>query len=90
MDPTQIVKPIVEWGFAGIAAVQLGIIVWLIRRLLDMIARLNGLIERNTLVVERNTKAIKDGEGLQRDHIKLTRSINDRLLSRPCIATREN
>ena len=77
-----IFKPIVQYGFAGLVPVLLAIIVWLIRRLL-------GVLEQNNKVIIGNTEAISDLSGMTRDLLLLSRSLHDKIISRPCIASKE-
>ena len=77
-----IFKPIVQYGFAGLVPVLLAIIVWLIRRLL-------GVLEQNNKVIIGNTEAISDLTGMTRDLLLLSRSLHDKIISRPCIASKE-
>lgn len=53
MDPTTIVPlaPVLQWGFAGFALLLLGVIVWLIRQLLDVLAKTNRVVHANTAVM---------------------------------------
>lgn len=83
---SQIWTPVFQYGFAGFAAVLLSIIVfggrWLIRQLL-------GVLKENNKVIDRNTAALNAVEKTTTDNLKLSRSVNDKLLSRPCIAKLE-
>jgi cell division protein FtsB len=78
-----IATPVVQYGFLGFSAVLLGLVIWLIRKLLTV-------LDANTRVIEANTKAISDLTGMTSDLLKLNRSLHDKLISRPCIAKREN
>lgn len=77
-----ITQPIVQYGFLGFSAVLLGVVIWLIRRLLDV-------LEANNRVISVNTEAIRDLTAMTGDLLKLNRSLHDKLISRPCIAGRE-
>lgn len=77
-----ITQPIVQYGFLGFSAVLLGIVVWLIRKLL-------AVLEANNAIIAANTEAIRDLTGMTSDLLKLTRSLHDKMISRPCIAARE-
>jgi len=74
--------PIVQYGFLGFSAVLLGLVIWLIRRLL-------GVLDANTRVIAANTEAIRDLTSMTADLLKLNRSLHDKIISRPCIAQRE-
>ena len=77
-----VTQPLVQYGFAGFAAVLLGLVIWLIRKLL-------GVLERNSEVIARNTDAIRDLTSMTHDLLKLNRSLHDKIISRPCIAKQE-
>ncbi len=78
-DHTMFLTPIFQWGFAGLSAVLLAIIVWLIRRLLDLLEKTNGIIAENTA-------GMREVRGLTTDELRLMRELNNQLLARPCIA----
>jgi hypothetical protein len=83
MDVTELLaRPVIEYGFLGFSMVLLGIIVWLIRRLLVV-------LERNTEVVALNTSAINTLTTMTADLLVLNRSLHDKIISRPCIAQEE-
>lgn len=73
-----ILKSTIQYGFAGLSAVQLCLLVWLVRRLLSA-------LEQNTRIISANTAVIESLEEKQRDLLTLTRRIYDRLISRPCL-----
>lgn len=69
-----ILQPIMQYGFAGMSAVLLGILVWTMHRtdqrfdqVLEMQRETNQVIERNTQVTERTITAIQDLSRLVRD-----------------------
>lgn len=76
------VGPIVQYGFLGFSAVLLGVVIWLIQKLL-------AVLERNSDVIARNTEAIRDLTSMTQDLLKLNRSLHDKIISRPCIAKQE-
>ena len=82
MDENLFLNPMIQYGFAGFSGVLLVIIVWLIRRLLDV-------LRENNKVIIGNTSAISEVRKLTEEELKLLRTINDRLLMRPCIAKGE-
>ena len=82
MSSDWIGTPIVQYGFLGFSAVLLGLVIWLIRRLL-------GVLDANTRVIAANTEAIRDLTSMTADLLKLNRSLHDKIISRPCIAQRE-
>lgn len=75
-------QPIVQYGFLGFSAVLLGVVIWLIRRLLEV-------LEANSRIIAGNTEAILDLTNMTADLLKLNRSVHDKLISRPCIAAGE-
>ena len=77
-----ITEPIIQYGFVGFSAVLLGVVIWLIQKLL-------GVLERNSEVIARNTDAIRDLTSMTQDLLKLNRSLHDKIISRPCIAKQE-
>ena len=77
-----ITQPIVQYGFLGFSAVLLGVVIWLIRRLLDVLGA-------NNRIIEANTEAIRDLTSMMADLLKLNRSLHDKIISRPCIAAKE-
>ena len=77
-----ITQPIVQYGFLGFSAVLLAIVVWLIKRLLKV-------LEGNTRIIAASTEASKEQMRMIADLLKLSRSLHDKIISRPCIAARE-
>ena len=77
-----IIQPVIQYGFLGFSAVLLCIVIWLIRRLLDVLSASNQIIAANT-------EAICDLRDMTADLLKLNRSVHDKLISRPCIAASE-
>ena len=71
-------NPIVQCGFAGMCAVLLGIIVWLIKQLLTV------LKETNTVIGE-NTKTIGMLHTTSNEEIVVLRDIQAKLMARPCL-----
>ncbi len=77
-----LLQPVVQYGFLGFSMVLLGVVIWLIKRLL-------GVLEATNRIVAANTEAINDMAALTRDLLALNRSVRDKLLARPCIARGE-
>ena len=79
-DSTRLfLNPVIQYGFAGLCVILLGILVWLVKQLLGVIDRNNEVIATNTLAiqaVDANTKEAKD----------VTIELKDELYRRPCIA----
>jgi len=78
-----VTQPIVQYGFLGFSAVLLGVVIWLINRLL-------AVLDANNRIIAANTEAIKDLTAMTADLLKLNRSLHDKLISRPCIAREES
>jgi hypothetical protein len=76
------VQPITQFSFAGLSAVLLAILVWLIRRLLDA-------FEKNSLIIAQHLLATQQLTETVTQLLTLTRSLHDKLISRPCIAEKE-
>jgi len=76
-------QPIVQYGFLGFSGVLLGVVIWLITKLL-------GALEASNRVVIANTAAIQQLIEMTGDLLVLNRSLHDKLISRPCIAREEN
>ncbi len=74
-----VTEPIIQYGFMGFSAVLLGVVIWLIRRLL-------GVLEANNSIIAANTRAISDLTSMTRDLLQINRSLHDKIISRPCIA----
>ena len=70
-----VTEPLVQAGFLGLSAVLLAILVWLVQKLVCALRESSRVIQGNTEVL--------------RELLKLNRCVHDKLLSRPCIATRE-
>jgi hypothetical protein len=76
---TTIMAPIIQWGFAGLSGILLGILVWLIRELLGVLKETNMVIATNTHTiqeVERSSMMVKD----------VVDAMKDEMNKRPCIA----
>ncbi len=76
------IQPVVQYGFLGFSMVLLGVVIWLIRKLLDV-------LEANNRIIAANTEAIRDLTAMTSDLMKLSRSVHDKIISRPCIAREE-
>ena len=77
-----VAQPIVQYGFLGFSAVLLGVVIWLIKRLLSVLDATNRIIAANT-------EAIRDLRQMTADLLRLNRSLHDKIISRPCIAREE-
>ncbi len=79
MQESLLLSPLIQYGFLGLSGVLLTIIVWLMKQLLDLMAKTNDIIKANT-------EAIGHLDDRTKDELLILRSINDKLLSRPCMA----
>jgi cell division protein FtsB len=83
METTELfLQPVIQYGFLGFSVVLLGVVIWLIKRLLSV-------LDANNKIIAANTQAINDLTKMTGDLLKLNRSVHDKLLSRPCIAELE-
>ncbi len=76
------IRPVVQYGFLGFSGVLLGIVIWLIKRLL-------AVLDANNRIIAANTAAIRDLSTTTHDLLKINRSLHDKVISRPCIACKE-
>jgi len=76
-------QPVVQYGFLGFSVVLLGVVIWLIRKLLDV-------LEANNRIIAANTEAIRDLTNTTSDRFRFSRSLHDKIISRPCIAREES
>ncbi|HPD31733.1 MAG TPA: hypothetical protein PLL20_17210 [Phycisphaerae bacterium] len=76
------IQPVVQYGFLGFSVVLLGVVIWLIRQLLEV-------LEANNRIIAANTEAIRDLTNTTSDLLNLNRSLHDKIISRPCIAREE-
>jgi hypothetical protein len=78
-SPTSILtEPITQYGMAGMCAVLVAIIIWLIQKLLDALKETNAVISSLTEVLRASAKTADDT-------LKLQIQLKDQLLSRPCM-----
>ena len=77
-----ILEPVVQYGFLGFSAVLLGIVVWLVQKLL-------GVLDKTNKVIAANTEAVHTLRDLTRDLIQTNRSLYDKVITRPCVASLE-
>jgi len=74
-------SPFMQYGFAGLCFVLIGVICWLMRQVIDVLRATSQVIERNTSAIDR----------LNTSTHRVERAVNemrDELLKRPCIATK--
>jgi hypothetical protein len=73
-----ILNPIIQYGFAGMCAVLLGILVWLISKLL-------AILDKTNEVIAANTEAIKIVDSHASETMSLLKDVRDRILKLKCI-----
>jgi len=79
-DSTRLLlNPVIQYGFAGFCGVLIGVIVWMIKRLL-------GVLEKNSEVISTNTNAIQRVHDTMTDTLDVTIEVKDILNKKPCIA----
>ena len=80
MEPNALfLEPLTQAGFVGFSAVLLGVVIWLIRRLMAVMSTMNTIVADNTAAMKMLTATVTD-------LMVLTRSLHDKVISRPCIA----
>jgi short-subunit dehydrogenase involved in D-alanine esterification of teichoic acids len=73
---------VIQYGFAGFSIILLGILIWLLKRFLELQSKAIEALNRNTEVVKETKKQIQNVE-------TITVDMKDKLQSRPCIAQQE-
>ncbi|MEN6306260.1 MAG: hypothetical protein ABFD91_00770 [Anaerohalosphaeraceae bacterium] len=73
-----LMDPILQYGFAGMCAVLLMILVWLIRNLIK-------LLETTNQIISANTQAICQVDQHSREVLELLKDTHNRILASPCI-----
>jgi hypothetical protein len=86
-------EPAVQYGAFGLCVLLVGIIFWTIRQQSidrrESEERLVKLLEDNQRVISAMTAALQENTRLASDQIRLSREMNNKLISRPCIARGE-
>lgn len=81
--------PILQFGFAGLSVVLLGILVWLVKQFLAAIQRHNEalveVVKDTTEVIKDNTAAIAAVGAKDDEQLEILREMEKRLLTRPCL-----
>ena len=73
--------PVLQYGFAGFAAILLAIIVWLIHQLIKLIRENNDVIAHNSQVIQKLLANQETFEKSMNDLLKLTRSTHELILT---------
>jgi hypothetical protein len=76
-------QPIIQYGFAGMCVVLLGILVWLISKLL-------AILEKTNQVIAANTDAIKVVDTHASETMTLLKDLRDRILKLKCIREQDD
>ena len=92
-EAVELFTPAIQYGFAGFSFFLLCILVWLVRRLLDVLDSNNRVIVSNTDAIRACNDAVMHELQAVDEHITaqqtMLASLRDRLLLRPCIRERE-
>ncbi len=73
-----ILKETVQYGFAGLAAAQFVVLVWLVRRLLTVFSE-------TAKIISSNTHALRTLNEKQKELSAINSKLSERILSRPCL-----
>ena len=73
---------IIQYGFAGMSIILLFVIIWLIRELIT-------LLKANQVIISENSKIMHTMDDHIKTQIEQNKNLNEKLLSRPCIAKGE-
>ncbi len=82
MDFELICRLLAQYDFVGFSAILLGLVIWLIKRLLIV-------LDRNSQLIAENTAALNTLAAMTADLLVINRGLHDKLISRPCIAREE-
>ena len=84
-----IAAPIIQYGFAGLCAVLLAILVWLVKTFAQVVKDLHNqsveLTQTTTSVVKENTEAIREVKSVEDQQVAVLTQLKDKLLERPCL-----
>jgi len=82
-------NPVIQYGFAGFCMVLVGVIIWLIKQLLNMIKETHKVVTANTAAIDKLVNNT-DTTIHQIEHVQTAvYSLRDKLVSRPCIRVKE-
>lgn len=84
-----LLTPIIQFGFAGFSVVLLGIIIWLIRMLVQLIRDVQKVILGNTEALNALHAHENENIKITQQTLSLLRDTHDKIISRPCIAKEE-
>ncbi len=77
--------PLMQFGFAGFALLQIAINVWLFKGMLSMAKDNNASRDRHSKALDRLTNVTENIDSKGSDGMRLLREVNDKLLARPCL-----
>lgn len=75
-------NPIIQYGFAGLSIILLAFLAWLVKRLLSVLEKTTNVIAENSNVIAALKQETDESK-------KMLNNIYDKLISRPCIASKE-
>jgi len=82
-------NPVIQYGFAGFCIILIGVIIWLIKQLLNVINTSNKVISANTAAIE----SLKGSNEQTNHEIECVQtavySLRDKVVQRPCIRVKE-
>lgn len=78
-ETSNIMSPLIQYGFAGFSLILLIMLIWLTRELLNV-------LKENNHVIAKNTQAIDSVDKNTIKTFEIMIEIKDELLKRPCIA----
>jgi len=79
----QLFSPFMQYGFAGLCFVLIGVICWLAKQILAVLKETNEVIAKNSATIDK----------LHTSTSRVETAINklrDELLKRPCLATEDD
>ena len=90
-------NPVIQWGFAGLSVVLLGLLVWLVKTFVETVRDTNDKIvsitKETTTEIGANTAAIAQGfekvHDIHSRQLKALESMSYELNKRPCILPKD-
>jgi len=74
-----VLTPVLQYGFAGFSLLLLGLLYWMIRKLLEVLHQTAQIIADNKVTTELRARQAEE-------EIALLKRIHEQLLERPCFA----
>ena len=78
-----LMSPLLQGGFAVFSLILLGMLFWLVKRLLKV-------LEDNNKIIGGNTEALRDTVENGKEHRAALSAVKDQLLTRPCMLEEPN